>query len=570
MNKLTLIAAALLLTQMPAAYAATASQIQQAQETADQINRQQQEQLQQQQEQLAPSKVPTGSELQISPALVENLTPADGNCYALNALKVEGATLLDEWEVEVLEVPFLDKCITPELVKGVIAKATDFYLQRGFVTTRAYLPNQNLKQGVLRIVIAEGNVGEVKIKGNAKGVNLVKALPIDKQEPLHIRDLEQAVDQLNAVPGNDVAMEIVPGDVADESNVVFTNHGEAKTKGTLSINNGGSEATGEDVVAVNFASGDIMGMSDVWTISATQTTEKSDRGATSFAVNVAVPDGYNTYGLGLNASEYHTTLTFPTTGTQMSSEGSNTGWNLSAKRVIARDQDGRHTVGANLARSRSQSYIGGQLVSVSSKTIDSLAFHSESALSFGNNFLLVKPQVEVGLSEVDNLPAGTNTPVQNPQAEYVSFNLTLDWSQPFAVAGMPMTWKSKFDYQYSQDELYGSQAQTIGGMGSVRGFKGVSLSGDKGYFWQNSLILNQELAFGDIAGTMEYTLGYDFGEVSSNTTGEYVGTLRGLMLGTNLKVDNWNLGVSFSKPLHASGTTSKGENSVLATFSLDI
>lgn len=569
MNKVLLTTLAIM-ALTPFANAATQTQIDQALQTSAQVLQEQKAILEEQQNKLSPINIPKGLDLESKLNVPNSLIDASIECIKLDALKVDDATLLDEWEVEVLELPFVGKCINSELVSAVLASASDFYIQRGFITTRAYLPNQNLKDGILRIVIAEGMVEDTVVEGNSEHINLAAAFPVDPEEPLHIRDIEQAVDQLNALPGNDVSMQIIPGNLPQTSGVVFTNHGDGRPKGSITVNNGGSKATGENVLSVALSAGNVLNLGDVWSVSGTDTMDAKDDYASSRALSIAFPHGYNTYGITASNTKYQTTLTFPNTGTVLSSNGATQGVSLSAQRLVFRDQGTKHTVGTTLSSNATQSYIAGELIGVSSRTTNALKFHSQSLMGFGNKMLIVSPEVEVGLSEVDNLPAGTNTPVENPQTEYVRYKLRVDWSQPFALAGLPLEWKSAFNYQYSPNSLYGSQQISIGGLGSVRGFKGVSLAGDRGYYFQNSLSYNQGLTLGSLSGDMKYTFGYDLGEVSSGLSGAYVGGLQGMFLGTNFKVGNWSLGLSWSNPIGVTGNRDKGDSSVLATLSLDI
>lgn len=569
MNMKTIFIPVLLLPSM-FVQAATQQQIEQAQVTGDQVLHQQQVNMQQQQDKLTPLQPPSGVNLQSDLQLTEGLVEANGNCIELEYLKVDGASLLDEWELEVLEVPFVGKCINSDLVASVLATTTDFYIKRGYVTTRAYLPKQNLRQGVLRIEIAEGKFGEVFAKGNDDGMNLAATLPVDDQEPMHIRDLEQAVDQLNAVPGNNVTMEIVPGATEDTSDVVFTNHGDGKPTGSLTLNDGGSDSTGKYSLSAAFAAGDLLNLSDVWSLTASESYGSDTGASNSLSLNVKIPHGYNTYTIGASDTDYETLLVFPSTGTSLTSSGATQGFTATADRLIYRDQDTKHNIGTTISHSATQSYIGGQLIDVNSRTTNSLQFYGRSSLGFDDKMLIISPQIEVGLSEVDNLPAGTNTPVQNPQAEYIRYQLRFDWSQPLNFAGQAWQWKSAFNYQYSPDILYGSQQISIGGLGSVRGFKNVSLAGDSGYFWQNSLVLNQEVAFGELSGAMQYTLGYDFGEVTSSSSDDYVGGMQGMFVEASLHLQDWRLGVSWSNPLSVNTELDKGDSSILATISLDL
>lgn len=514
-------------------------------------------------------KTPSGMNLNVQSGALGKLRKADGTCPALKRIVFKGSKLIDEWELEVLEAPFLGYCITSELTSQVLASTTNFYLTRGFITSRAYLPNQNLKQGLLEVVVSEGQVADVVVKSE-KPLNVGTAFAKDPDLGLNIRDLEQAVDQMNAVPGNNVVMAVLPGTQEQTSQVVFNNTGKPAVKGRVSVDNTGNEATGVNGASLSLQAGDLLSLNDVWAVNARQSIGPKEKSSNSFSLDVKVPHGYNTYGFGYNKGGFGTLLTFPQSGAQLSSEGANESVMLSANRVIHRDQTSKHSLGIKLKRDSVESYIASTRINVNSRTLDALVLSSESVLGFGNNVLIVTPEISVGLSEVDNLPVGVNTPLENPQSEYLRYKLSLDWSQPFTLNQQAWRWKSKFVGQYAEVPLYGSQQLIVGGASSVRGSHAVSIVGDRGFYWQNTLSVEAKHQFNNQAIKAEYFVGYDFGRVRSNRAMVYENRMEALVLGASFSAGGpWSFALTHAVPVSVKGVDSKGEKHTSAVLSLD-
>jgi len=566
MNKFTaLLTSSLLASQ---AFAATQEEIDAAAQAADVLSGQEQQRLSVQEEQLEGDKRPSGLDLTKEQFLLSGLKDADGSCIALERIELRGAVVMDEWDLEVFEAQFLGKCIDPALANSVLSAATDYYLTRGFITTRAYLPNQDLKDGVMDVVIAEGVVEDIEVKSD-KPMSISTVFAEDVDRGLNIRDLEQAVDQLNAVPGNDVKMAVKPGEMAQASTVVFENKGSPEFKGRLSTDNSGSESTGERGASLSIQRGNLLGLNEVWSASARQSLGSAEKQSHSYSANVKIPHGYNTYSLGATKGGFNTILTFPVTGTELTSEGANRSTYASATRVLFRDQNSKHSVSLKLQRDSVESYLADTKIDVNTRSLNALTLSGESVLGFGDRVLVVTPEISMGLSEVDNLPQGVNTPLENPQAEYLRYKLSLDWSQPFVVNETNMRWKSRFVGQYADVPLYGSQQIIVGGASSVRGSHDVSIVGDRGYFLQNTVSAFAEYPFGGDTLGVEYFGGYDFGRVWSERPDVYEGNMGAYVLGANFSIAPWSLSLSHSLPGHVSGDLEKGDAFTTATLSLD-
>ena len=567
MKNLHVLAASVLLST--GAHALTQQEMDAAARESQKLTGQEQQRLDAERLRLEGQKAPSGSNLSVQGAAPGKLLKADGTCPELKRITFKGSKLIDEWELEVLEAPFLGYCINPELTSQVLTAATNFYLSRGFITSRAYLPNQNLKQGVLDIVISEGQVAGVVVKSE-KPVNVDTAFAKDVDLGLIIRDLEQAVDQMNAVPGNKVVMALVPGSQEQTSQVVFTNSGKPGVKGSVSVDNTGTEATGVHGASLSLQAGDLLSLNDVWSVYARQSLGPKEKSSNSLNLDVKVPHGYNTYGFGYSKGGFDTVLTFPLSGAQLTNEGANESWVLSANRVMYRDQNSKHTVGIKLKRDSVDSYIAKTRIDVNSRTLDALVLSSDSVLGFGQSVLTVTPEISAGLSQVDNLPVGVNTPLENPQSEYLRYKLTLDWSQPFKMNQQSWRWKSKFVGQYAEVPLYGSQQLIVGGASSVRGSHTVSVVGDRGFYWQNTLSLDTQHQIADKGIKAEYSLGYDFGRVRSNRAMVFENRMQAAVLGATFSTGGaWSLALTHAIPVSVKGADGKGEQHTSAVLSLE-
>jgi hemolysin activation/secretion protein len=567
MKKLHILTASVLLST--GAHAVTPEQLGTAARESQNLTTQEQQRLEAERQRSEAQKAPSGRNLNVQGAAASQLRKADGKCPELKRIDFKGSKLIDEWELEVLEAPFLGYCITPELTAQVLSASTNFYLSRGFITSRAYLPNQNLQRGVLNIVISEGQVANVVVKGE-KPLNVGTVFQKDPDLGLNIRDLEQAVDQMNAVPGNSVVMAVMPGTQEQSSEVIFTNTGKPGLKGRASVDNTGLESTGVHGASLSLQAGNLLSLNEVWSVFARQSLGSNEKSSNSYNMSVKVPHGYNSYGLSYSKGGFDTMLTFPLSGAQLPFSTANESLMLSADRVVHRDQSSKHTVGLKLKRDSVESRIASTRIDVNSRTLDSLALASESVMGFDRNVLIVTPEISMGLSEVDNLPVGVNTPRENPQSEYLRYKITTDWTQPFALNKQSWRWKSRFVGQFAEVPLYASQQMVVGGAASVRGSRTAFLVGDRGYFWQNTLSVDAKHQIDKTVVKAEYSLGYDFGEVRSNRALVNRSSMEAAVLGASFSTGGpWSLLLTHGIPINVRGDVPKGVPYTSAVLNLD-
>jgi len=82
-----------------------------------------------------------------------------------------------------------------EDIKALVEKINDLYLEKGFITARAYLPEQTIEGGKLQIALMEGKVGQVKVEGNrwTRTSHIKSRLDLNEDELFNIQKLEDNV-----------------------------------------------------------------------------------------------------------------------------------------------------------------------------------------------------------------------------------------------------------------------------------------------------------------------------------------------------------------------------------------
>ena len=311
-----------------------------AQRQADMVQRQQQEQI------LRDQRAGQGQARKTESVDVNALSPkvdasqAAGQCRDIDAIQVQGVTQLLQARVDEITQPFLGRCLGVPEVEQILGEITRAYMLRGFVTTRAYLPAQDLGQGKLQILVVEGKVEKVRIEGQGrKGFRPGNTIPTAPGDLLNLRDLEQGIDQINRLQSNSASFDIVPGSEPGLSEVIVRNTPARFYRWNLSADNQGSDSTGKQQLGVSFSSDSALGFSEFIMATHRESLPLNDKGARSVSdsLMVAVPYGYNTFTYNGSISSYRSTLRAPS-GLALLSDGDSSNHSLSWDRLVYRNQ----------------------------------------------------------------------------------------------------------------------------------------------------------------------------------------------------------------------------------------
>ncbi|MFU2319049.1 POTRA domain-containing protein [Rahnella sp. PCH160] len=114
----------------------------------DSIEQQQRQILQQnqQQRQELERSTPLTSAPQISPQ-------PGGPCFDMHSITLLGADYLPTGEQQKLIQPYLQKCLGNGQINALVKQVSDWYIGQGFITSRAFLTEQDLSSGTTSRVL---------------------------------------------------------------------------------------------------------------------------------------------------------------------------------------------------------------------------------------------------------------------------------------------------------------------------------------------------------------------------------------------------------------------------------
>jgi len=123
--------------------------------------------------------------------------------FTLKAIEVEGATAFPASEIKGLYRDYLNQEITLDTIWKIAAMITRHYEDAGYFLSRAFVPQQDIKAGLVRIRVVEGYVGEVRLADPLADNRIVAELieRLKAERPARSQTVEGILLRLNDLPG---------------------------------------------------------------------------------------------------------------------------------------------------------------------------------------------------------------------------------------------------------------------------------------------------------------------------------------------------------------------------------
>lgn len=414
------------------------------------------------------------------PAVTEPVTRA-GPCFNIHSININNATLLSDKKQTEFKKSYINQCIGMDKITQLTRDISDWYIQKGYITSRAFITEQDLSQGELNIAVMEGRLEKIRLEGSSSR-QLYMAFPGLEGEILNLRDIEQGMEQINRLRSNPVQIEILPGSKPGYSIVNLTATPEFPLGLSLGFDNSGQKSTGTGQLNGALTGNNLLGIADKWFISGARSSDFSDsHDAQSVQAGLSVPYGYNLFDYSYSWSNYLSTIN--NNGFGWASTGDSQSHRFTASRVLFRDGDIKTGASVGLTHQISRNYLNDVLLDSSSRKLTSLLFGLNHTQKIFGGVATLNPTFSHGVpwlgAENDH---GKNDAL--PKAEFKKWSVNGSFQRPVAN---DLWWLTSFYGQWSPDRLYGSERLTIGGESSVRGFKEQYLSGDNGGYLRNEL-----------------------------------------------------------------------------------
>ncbi|WP_338724346.1 ShlB/FhaC/HecB family hemolysin secretion/activation protein [Pseudomonas tolaasii] len=466
-------------------------------------------------------------------------TPADTRCFPIKDIQLQGADSLPAPDRERLLKPYVGQCLGVSQLNDLLKTLTDYYIAKGRVTSRAYLPQQDLSTGHLQVLVVEGKLEALKSAEGSSVTDreLAMAFPGKVGEALNLREVEQLVDQLNRLPSKQAQMELTPGSQIGGSDVVVKNTPQKPWRASLSRNNDGQKSTGEQQWGAGLEWDSPLGLADQLVlrgghdgVSDHQKTSKNSM------LYYNVPWGWWNFSYTYSESDYRA-LGYADTF-KFKQSGDNQNHQFRAERVVHRDDVSKTSINAGVAHLRTNNYINDERLGVSSQRLSELQLGVNHGRRIGNSFVNLDLGMQNGIGAFDAQANDERDKNGNrqPSARYRKYTATVSYLQPFTLWGESFSFSSLATGQHSEDILFSPQRMSLGGSASVRGFKDQQLTGDSGGYWRNDVRWARPVTWAWMRPAFaEYgaSVGYDQGVISN---GRYNGDVHGRVSSNSLEL----------------------------------
>lgn len=160
----------------------------------------------------------------------------------LHEVLINGMTVFTPAQVEDMYKPYIDKVITLDTAWLIAGQLTERYRHEGYFLSRAFVPEQTIEGGVIRITVVEGYIGEVTLDDDLASQPVIAGwlARLRAVRPLKVTTLESILLQINDLPGvslravleplkgakdGGVHLTLVPQPVHDKAQVGIDNFG---------------------------------------------------------------------------------------------------------------------------------------------------------------------------------------------------------------------------------------------------------------------------------------------------------------------------------------------------------
>lgn len=172
---------------------------------------------------------------------------SEGPSFILKEVNVIGSTIFKPQDFKAIYELYLNKNVTFQDMDIVSKKIESKYKEKGYFTTTVYIPEQEIKDGIIEIRIAEGKMGQLNVEGNKwfSADFIKKFIHVKKNEILNINTLARDILRINKNPDLEIRSVISQGKDPLTSDISLKVGGKSPWHTGILEDNRGSRLTGK-------------------------------------------------------------------------------------------------------------------------------------------------------------------------------------------------------------------------------------------------------------------------------------------------------------------------------------
>jgi len=396
--------------------------------------------------------------------------------FVLNGFNFEGNHSHTAKELTSTLKEYIGQAVSLSSLNEAASKVTKYYHETSKILANAYIPPQELEDGMVRMVIVEGKLGNVTVSGNTNYTTTFIRKHIAgavNKSPLRSTDLEHALLTLNQNPGLQARSVLARGSQPGTVDV----HVDVKDRHPISLsqsyNNYGSDSISRNRYITSLDLVNLVNFGEH--LSAQVVVGDNPKNLTYGSGILDLPVGNWGTRVGLTASQgfYDVPVQFADLGLKGNSSSSS----FFVRQPFILNRDLTLTGEISLESKDDNFFLLGVRTSVDHIRTVNISMDSSFSMLGGNGFASAKFTQGLG-GALGGLKNGSASSRNGGDNQFARLLLSAAHNQPvfdhWSIYG-------SLSGQWADDSLVTSEELQIGGVGSVRGYAPAEQTGDYGY-----------------------------------------------------------------------------------------
>ncbi len=430
------------------------------------------------------------------------------------------------------------RLLTQKDIGELVNDLQKVFREKGFITGKVVVPEQNIADGVLRLQYIPGKFRQFVHAPNSRHVWRNGTFPAKSGDELNLRDLEQGLENIRQAPGQQVQMKIVPTGQDGESDVWLAVTQGNRLYAGLTTNNYGNHASGRYRLRGELTWSAPLHKNDVLRISRAKNIDSPSRYSRYRQTDITYLLPYRKYLFSYRYSNLSTQQPIHFPDKEYPYRNQSKTQTIAIERNIYRAQTSRLTIQLSVEDYRKKAYIRNTELRIQRIHKFNIAAGMKYTTYYPNGMLNALLNVS---HESYRQPAHLASPSAKTVPGIVG-TVDISYLQQGKWANHSVQYRLLFHGQKRTQARYSIDELAIGGRYTVRGFTGErTLSGKDGWYMQ------QEWTLGNHA--IKPFLGWDIGAVYHSAEPLSGHVLSGVSVGITAMFKNGYASLSCSTPI---------------------
>ena len=446
-------------------------------------------------------------------------------------------------------------CVNKDDLFELIKKSTNIVLNKGYVTSLVFYPEQNLNTHELTLNVQFGLIE--KIKSDQISDRQIKFAFAKKMgDVLNLKDIEQGLANLKKITSIDAAIDLIPGNTEYQTIVqVNTNKTGSETRVLSQWSASHSDLSRRLRGALTVQVDDLLALNDALSMGVSKSLyDSADDDSTGYNISWSIPYGYYGLNMGINNSDYESSIQ----GSQstISSNGDQINLFLELSRLLWNDTSKNESLSMKLQQTKAKTYLNNEKVFVSSPDINKIGLSASGYHVLSGNVICQNDiTYEVGRVEYDHF-------------DHLNFDkqkLSLGCDLRLKKAKMSVSTA----LQYANKPLVSQEQFSLTGEGGIAGFSSLGLSGSRAgslkVTWAQPLVITS-----DLIHDSQWSMSVAKGWVPHTTANTQSGSLMGIEASFLFRIGRVNAQMFVSKGLKSYSSDGYGKEGIESGLVLSI